>query len=1161
MKRLLQLLTKRWVISIIGIAALIVIIWLGGPLLGGEDSPLASPFNQLLATLFVVVLWGLNNLRLRIKAGQNNAQMIEQITAAPVTPEEETPDVSAEEVAVLKERFEHALARLKSMNFGGRFGRQYLYELPWYVIIGPPGSGKTTLLENSGLEFPLADTDTDKKVDGVGGTRNCDWWFTNEAVLLDTAGRYTTQDSFAEADSGAWLGFLDLIRQFRPRRPLNGILVAVSLAELLTHSEQEREAQAQAIRLRIQELYTRLGARLPVYVLFTKADLIAGFTEFFDDLNQEQRGQVWGYTLPADQEPAPGTLLQQFPNEFDALLRRLNGRLLWRLLNERDIKRRALILNFPHQVTNAKILFEDFLRKIFPVSRFEASAWARGVYLTSGTQQGSPIDRVMQTLANTFGVTRQSLPAFSGHPRSYFIQRLFRDVIFTETELGGTNLRYERRRLWLQRGAYAAAAGIAAATVFAWSVSFTRNQLLVNELDEQIIQYQQTAATLGSHLPLQEIATVLDKAKGINRVVDDDAQGAPWLMGMGLYQGFKLGSASEQAYQRILQQRLLPHIKARLERTITQTEDPEELRQVVNIYLMLGEPSILNEKQFRSWALRNWEPSLRDEPILRTHLTEHLDALLDSEFKPTALDQRLMANAQRVICDIPLSRQLYMALQQIAERKNMPSFSLQQLERRAQLVLTSSGAPNDRHEVPSFFTLSGYHEVVEKEGLDASKRTIKENFRVCEHKARTLKEADPQDVLQRMREHYFQDYVHQWESFLERIDLVTLRDVQHAAETVKILSEINSPLQQLLERVKKETTLESTHIGGVLERFDVDIDIAKPDDPVSQAFSALHDTLRGSDDTPPKIEDLLGQLNELYGYIAEIAETSDSHEAAYVKASARMAQNPTDVIRVLRNEANRLPAPLKRVITSTALQSWGTVLVATRQHINAVWRSTVLAEYRSSFENRYPLYRDKPEETTLADFGHFFGADGTLDSFMQTYLKPFVDFRRWRLRGLDQHNLGLSGDTLTQLRRAVEIKEMFFEDGGQTPLIRFQMTPLFLDDTVRRFTLDVSGETISYRHGPARTRKIDWPGTGQTDRVRIIFERLGASRFSIVKEGPWAWFHLLDESILDRTRSADKIVITFSTAGFNARYELRTSSVNNPFTNQALANFRCPERL
>jgi type VI protein secretion system component VasK len=126
--------------------------------------------------------------------------------------------------------------------------------LPWYLIIGPPGCGKTTALVNSGLRFPLADQFGKNAIEGTGGTRNCDWWFTDEAVLLDTAGRYTTQDSYAEVDSAAWGGFLGMLKKYRPRRPINGVLVALSLADLIQQSDAEREQRlSQRLLRRLQE--------------------------------------------------------------------------------------------------------------------------------------------------------------------------------------------------------------------------------------------------------------------------------------------------------------------------------------------------------------------------------------------------------------------------------------------------------------------------------------------------------------------------------------------------------------------------------------------------------------------------------------------------------------------------------------------------------------------------------------------------------------------------------------------------------------------------------------------------------------------------------------------------------------------------------------------
>ena len=109
--------------------------------------------------------------------------------------------------------------------------RGYLYEQPWYAIIGPPGAGKTTALLNAGLRFPLAEQMGQGAIAGIGGTRLCDWWFTEDAVLIDTAGRYTTQDSNAAVDRAGWDAFLDLLKETRPRQPLNGLLVAFPLSD------------------------------------------------------------------------------------------------------------------------------------------------------------------------------------------------------------------------------------------------------------------------------------------------------------------------------------------------------------------------------------------------------------------------------------------------------------------------------------------------------------------------------------------------------------------------------------------------------------------------------------------------------------------------------------------------------------------------------------------------------------------------------------------------------------------------------------------------------------------------------------------------------------------------------------------------------------------
>ena len=247
----------------------------------------------------------------------------------------------------------NASRRLSGPSRGNGAVAAPCHDVPWYVFIGPPGSGKTTALLNSGLKFPVEQRSGRGALRGVGGTRNCDWWFTDDAVFLDTAGRYLTQDSDERADSAGWAEFLGLLRKYRTRRPLNGVILTISAHDLLTQSHYEREAYLAAARRRLDELNRELRIPLPVYVMVTKCDLVLGFNEYFDDLGQEARTQVWGTTF-AFEDTTKGLAASRFADEFDALMTRLNERLFGRLENERDERRRVKMFAFPQQMASLK---------------------------------------------------------------------------------------------------------------------------------------------------------------------------------------------------------------------------------------------------------------------------------------------------------------------------------------------------------------------------------------------------------------------------------------------------------------------------------------------------------------------------------------------------------------------------------------------------------------------------------------------------------------------------------------------------------------------------------------------------------------------------------------------------------------------------------------
>ena len=139
-------------------------------------------------------------------------------------------------------------------------------------------------------------------------------------------------------------------------------------------------------------------------------------------------------------------------------MERLNARLFDRLQAERNPDRRARIAMFPGQVASLEPVLMEFLQAAFGGTRDDPAPLLRGVYFTSGTQEGTPIDRLTGTLARAFGVDQtraQSLQPVQG--RSYFLERLLKEVIFGEALLVAHSPAAARRRLVLRTAGYAVA--------------------------------------------------------------------------------------------------------------------------------------------------------------------------------------------------------------------------------------------------------------------------------------------------------------------------------------------------------------------------------------------------------------------------------------------------------------------------------------------------------------------------------------------------------------------------------------------------------------------------------------------------------------------------------------------------------------------------------
>ena len=288
----------------------------------------------------------------------------------------------------LKHSLDTAVGTLKASKLGrDRTGRSALSALPWLLVLGPPGAGKTAALHQSGLPFPIAPD----RLQGVGGTRNCDWFFAEEAVFLDTAGRYVVEPDDAEE----WEVLLQTLRSYRPHRPLDGVVVAMSLPRLLTAARDDVDGHAARIRQRINDVIEHLGRRIPVYLVLTKCDRLRGFPEFFGSLSREDREQVWGTTLSREDlariDCGDADVRAVVADGLRDLADRLLDARLRVLRSDQTGDEQARTYLFPLEFAAACDVVLAFLSPLVRASPYHETALFRGVYLTSGGRDGTPV--------------------------------------------------------------------------------------------------------------------------------------------------------------------------------------------------------------------------------------------------------------------------------------------------------------------------------------------------------------------------------------------------------------------------------------------------------------------------------------------------------------------------------------------------------------------------------------------------------------------------------------------------------------------------------------------------------------------------------------------------------------------------------------------------
>ena len=1162
---MLALLKSRTLLVAVGLLLLAVVLWFAGPYFAFADyRPLESVVARLVAIIVLAVGYAIYAQLKQLRSARANRQLAEGVTQqAGQDAEPAAGRGSSADPAQLRKRFEEAVEALKRSKKKG--GAASLYELPWYIIIGPPGAGKTTVLVNSGLNFPLAQKFGKEALRGVGGTRNCDWWFTDQAILLDTAGRYTTQDSNARADAAGWIAFLQLLRKFRGRQPINGVIVAVSATDLLALGEREREQHVAAIRERLDELSRNLRIDVPVYFLVTKCDLVAGFSEFFDELNQDGRAQVWGVTFPIEATES-GRAVDSFGAEFDRLLERLQQRVLARMEGERDPRRRVGILGFPQQLVTLKPFLNDLLKRVFSTTEFDRQVLLRGVYFTSGTQEGTPIDRMLGAIARTFGVTSAVPAPSAGRGKAYFIERLLKNVIFNESGLAGVNRRVQLQKIMAQSVAYIACVVALALGALWLLVSYNANASYIDELTAVARGLEANAAGVGSAaLPVDSLLPELDTAEQVTAAAEKYHNGTPWRMRAGLYRGTALGEAAREAYSRELNATLVPALRTGFERALrSNVATPDRMYEYLKAYLMLGDAKHRDATHLRILSEREWTQLYPGDAATAQRLSEHFEQLLGHDYlKSVSLDPEAVEQARAALRSAKLPVLMFSRLKLSYQDDQKHAVRLNDAAGTGAYDLVRRGGKPLSEPVPAIYSRAVFNEFNTTGKYQLLQQFAADSW-VFGDNVFDLKQG--RTLIYDVLGVYEADYIRAWDEILRDVGIKSTGNTQEFTEILGVVSSPTSPLKGFLNAVADNTNLlrpDTSLTGKAAQALDAVAAAqlaalkklvgepppgGQPGAKVTAHFEPILKLMEGPPGQAP-IDLMLATLKQQYDRLVATGSGVGQQSATDPAVQRAVA----DAKRQLDLVAKQMPGTLGGIVSEVATRSESIVTSEARNELARRYAEQVVKDCRELVEGRYPLSPESSTDVPLGDFGHVFGPGGVFDSFYHDNLAPLVDTSSspWRWRP------GASAgpaSMLPQFQRVQRIREVFFGAGGRTPETHFSLTPDSLDASVTRFTLDVDGQPFEYRHGPQQSRSIGWPGSA--GQASFAFEDNSGPIPGSAKQGPWAWFRLLDQARIEHD-SETRFRITFSAAGKSMRVALEAASIRNPFGRNEVRGFRC----